>query len=156
MQECAKIQNIWKFMNKFLERSRVLFLDTGAVIKLLKMDSDYYPVISSVLDYMYDVHATIIVSQITLFEISKRACLKNERVLARQYREFFERSRGVIAHNVDGEIAIKAAEFVNELSTEESLRLATAYVAGADCILTDCAKFKDLIDVPVVTLDETM
>jgi hypothetical protein len=34
------------------------------------------------------------------------------------------------------------------------MRLATAYVCGADCILTDCVAFRDMTDIPVVTLDE--
>jgi hypothetical protein len=34
------------------------------------------------------------------------------------------------------------------------MRLATAFVNGADCILTECANFRDATDALVVTLDE--
>ena len=148
-------------MNKAIELSRMLYLDSGVLVRLLQMHPDYYPVISSVLDFAYEKNATILVSQITLFELSSRAYAAGEGVLARQYREFFEHSRNVKPCDVDGEIAVKAAELINAsrsnenpLSTEESLRLATAYVCGADCFLTDSAKFRDMTDVPVVTLDE--
>ena len=142
-------------MNRLLEKSRVLFLDTGTVVSLLQMNPEYYPVVSSVLDYAYENNVTLLVSNITLFEISRKAYAAKEGVLARQYREFFEHSRNVKSCEVSGEIAVKAAEFAaKNLSTEEALRLSTAYVCGADCILTDCAAMRDLTDVPVVMLDE--
>lgn len=143
-------------MNKVVEESRILFLDTGAVVRLLQMHPDYYPVVSSVLDMAYENNATLLVSQVTLFELSRKAYTKGEGVLARQYREFFEHSRNVKTCDVNGEIAVKAAELSasGSLSTEETLRLATAYVCGADCILTECANFHDLTDIPIVTLDE--
>ena len=142
-------------MNRSLEKSRVLFLDTGTIVSLLQMNPDYYPVVSSVLDYAYENNVTLLVSSVTLFEISRRAYAANEGVLARQYREFFEHSRNVKSCEVTGEIAVKAAELAAKgLSTEESLRLATAFVCGADCILTDCASFRDMTDIPVVLLNE--
>ena len=142
-------------MNKAIEKSRVLFLDTGAVVRLLQMHPDYYPVVSSVLDYAYENNLTVLVSDVTLFEISKKAFAAGEGLLSRQYREFFEHSRNVKSCEVTGEIAVKAAELAAKgLSTEESLRLATAFVCGADCILTDCASFRDMTDISVVTLDE--
>lgn len=138
-------------MNKALEKSRVLFLDTGAVVRLLQMHPDYYPVVSSVLDYAYENNLTVLVSNVTLFELSKKAFAAGEGLLSRQYREFFEHSRNVKACEVTGEIAVKAAELAaKNLSTEESMRLATAYVCGADCILTDCVAFRDMTDIPVV------
>lgn len=142
-------------MNKALEKSRILFLDTGAVVRLLQMHPDYYPVVSSVLDFAYENNLTILVSNVTLFELSKKAFAAGEGLLSRQYREFFEHSRNVKACEVTGEIAVKAAELAaKNLSTEESMRLATAYVCGADCILTDCTAFRDMTDIPVVLLDE--
>ena len=148
-------------MNKAIEQSRMMFLDSGVLVRLLQMHPDYYPVISAVLDSVYEKNATILVSQITLFELSRKAYAAGEGVLARQYREFFEHSRNVKPCDINSEIAVKAAEIMNQsakngnaLSTEEALRLATAFVCGADCFLTDQSKFHDLTDVPVVTLDE--
>jgi hypothetical protein len=142
-------------MNKALERSRVLFLDTGAVVRLLQMHPDYYPVVSSVLDFAYENNLTVLISNVTLFELSKKAFAAGEGLLSRQYREFFEHSRNVKSCEVTGEVAVKAAELAAKgLTTEESLRLATAYVSGADCILSDSSKFRDMTDIPVVTLDE--
>ena len=124
-------------------------------MRLLHIHPDYYPVVSSVLDFAYENNLTILVSNVTLFELSKKAFAAGEGLLSRQYREFFEHSRNVKACEVTGEIAVKAAELAaKNLSTEESMRLATAYVCGADCILTDCAAFRDMTDIPVVLLDE--
>ncbi len=148
-------------MNKAVEQSRILLLDTGAIVRLLQMHPDFYPVVSSVLDHAYEKNITVLTSAVTLFEISQKACVAGEGVLARQYREFFENSQNVKLCDVNGEIAVKAAELFatanktnHKLTEAESIRLATAYVNGADCILTENANFASATDIPVVTLDE--
>ncbi|MCQ2108548.1 MAG: type II toxin-antitoxin system VapC family toxin [Fibrobacter sp.] len=148
-------------MNKLVEQSRILFMDTSVIVRLLQMNPDYYPVVSSVLDYAYEKNTTILTSSITLFELAQKACLAGEGVLARQYREFFEHSSNVKMCEVNGEVSVKAAELFaaanktnHKLTESEAQRLATAYVNGADCILTECANFRDATDIAVVTLDE--
>ena len=144
-----------------IEKSRVLFLDSGPVVRLLQMHPDFYPAISGVLDMVYEKNVQILVSSVTLFEISQKAFGANEGVLARQYREFFEKSKNVRCCDVNAEISVKAAELFaaasrtnHKITEAESLRLATAYVNGADCILTESANFRDATDALVVTLDE--
>lgn len=148
-------------MNKAIEKSRILFLDTSAVVRLLQMHPDYYPVVSEVLDYAYEKNITLLASSVTLFELSRKACVAGEGVLARQYREFFEHSSNVKLCDVNGEIAVKAAELFaaanrtnHKLTEAESIRLATAFINGADCILTENENFANATDIPVVTLDE--
>ena len=144
-----------------IEKSRVLFLDSGPVVRLLQMHPDFYPAISGVLDMVYEKNVQILVSSVTLFEIGRRAFENGEGVLARQYREFFEKSKYVRCSDVNAEISVKAAELFaaasrtnHKITEAESLRLATAFVNGADCILTECANFRSLSDALVVTLDE--
>ena len=144
-----------------IEKSRVLFLDSGPVVRLLQMHPDFYPAISGVLDMVYEKNVQILVSSVTLFEIGRRAFENGEGVLARQYREFFEKSKNVRCCDVNAEISVKAAELFaaasrtnHKITEAESLRLATAFVNGADCILTECANFRDATDIPVFMLDE--
>lgn len=144
-----------------IEQSRILFLDSGPLVRLLQMHSDFYPAVSGVLDMVYEKNMQVLVSSVTLFEISQKAFAANEGVLARQYREFFEHSANVKVCPVDAEVSVKAAELYaasqktnHRLTEAESQRLATAFVNGADCILTECANFRDATDALVVTLDE--
>ena len=144
-----------------IEQSRILFLDSGPLVRLLQMHPDFYPAVSGVLDMVYEKNIQVLVSFVTLFEISQKAFAANEGVLARQYREFFEHSANVKVCPVDAEVSVKAAELYaasqktnHKLTEAESLRLATAFVNGADCILTECANFRDATDALVVTLDE--
>ncbi len=148
-------------MNKAVEQSRIMFLDTGAIVRMLQMNPDYYPVVSSVLDYAYEKNITVLISTITLYEISRKACLAGEGVLARQYREFFEKSANVRLCEVNAEVSVKAAELFaaasrtnHKITEAESLRLATAFVNGADCILTENQNFANATDIAVVTMDE--
>ena len=144
-----------------IEQSRILFLDSGPLVRLLQMHPDFYPAVSGVLDMVYEKNMQVLVSSVTLFEISQKAFAANEGVLARQYREFFEHSANVKVCPVDAEVSVKAAELwayanrTNHKITEAvSLRLATAFVNGADCIVTECSAFRDATDVAVFTLDE--
>ena len=143
-------------MNKAIQQSRILFLDTLPLVRLLQMHPDYYGSVSEVLDLAYEKNLTILVSSVTLFEISKQAFSAHEGVLAR-----FENSANVICCDVTPEISVKAAELFaaaarsnHKLTEGESLRLATAFVKGADCIVTECSAFRDATDISVVTLDE--
>ena len=148
-------------MIRNIAQSRILFLDSGPLVRLLQMHPDFYPAVSGVLDMVYEKNIQVLVSSVTLFEISRKAFGANEGVLARQYREFFEHSKNVKVCPVDAEVSLKAAELFasasrtnHMISEAESLRLATAFVNGADCILTECANFRDATDALVVTLDE--
>ena len=148
-------------MIRDIGQSRVLFLDSGPLVRLLQMHPDFYPAVSGVLDMVYEKNVQVLVSSVTLFEISRRAFENGEGVLARQYREFFEHSKNVKVCPVDAEVSVKAAELFSaasrtnhKLTEAESLRLATAFVNGADCIFTECANFRDATDALVMTLDE--
>ena len=113
-------------MIRDIGQSRVLFLDSGPLVRLLQMHPDFYPAVSGILDMAYEKNVQVLVSSVTLFEISSRA---------------FENGEGVSRTN-------------HKITEAESLRLATAFVNGADCILTECANFRSLSDALVVTLDE--
>lgn len=148
-------------MIRDIGQSRILFLDSGPLVRLLQMHPDYYPAVSGILDMAYEKNVQVLVSSVTLFEIAQKAFGANEGVLARQYREFFENSKNVRCCEVNAEVSVKAAELYaasqktnHKLSENEALRLATAFVNGADCILTECANFRDATDVAVFTLDE--
>lgn len=148
-------------MIRSIEQSRMLFLDSGPLVRLLQMHPDFYPAVSGVLDMVYDKNIQVLVSSVTLFEISRKAFVSGEGVLARQYREFFEHSANVKVCPVDAEVSVKAAELFaaasrtnHKITEAESLRLATAFVNGADCILTECESFRDATDIAVFMLDE--
>ena len=148
-------------MIRDIGQSRILFLDSGPLVRLLQMHPDFYPAVSGILDMAYEKNVQVLVSSVTLFEIAQKAFGANEGVLARQYREFFENSKNVRCCEVNAEVSVKAAELYaasqktnHKLSENEALRLATAFVNGADCILTECANFRNATDVAVFTLDE--
>ena len=136
-------------------------MDSGPLVRLLQMHPDFYPAVSGVLDMVYEKNVQVLVSSVTLFEIAQKAFGEGEGVLARQYREFFEKSKNVRCCEVDAEVSVKAAELYaaasrtnHKLTEGEALRLATAYVNGADAILTECAAFRDATDIAVFALDE--
>ena len=79
-------------MIKSIEQSRILFLDSGPLVRLLQMHPDYYPIVSGVLDGVYENNVQVLVSSVTLFEICKKAYGANDGVLARQYIANFLRS----------------------------------------------------------------
>lgn len=139
-----------------IENSRILFLDEAPVRRLLEFRSEFYPVMLRVLDIAYARGIQMVVSPITLAGLAHRAYEKGDPVLAREYREFFTRSSQVSLREVDAEVALVAAEFRAErrLRVEDSLQMATAYVCGADLVLTENASLVELAGMNVVLLSE--
>ncbi len=109
-----------------------------------------------VLDIVYARGIQMVASPITLANVSRRAYEKGAAVLAREYREFFTKSSQFMLRDVDADIAMVSANFRAErrLNLEDSLQMATAYVCGADLVLSENASLKDLGDMNVVLLSE--
>ncbi len=142
-------------MNR-VENSRILFLDEKPIRRLLEFRSEFYPVMLRVLDIVYARGIQMVASPITLANVSRRAYEKGAAVLAREYREFFTKSSQFMLRDVDADIALVSANFRAErrLNLEDSLQMATAYVCGADLVLSENASLKDLGDMNVVLLSE--
>ncbi len=140
---------------KRFEKSAVLYIDSDPIIKLLQFDAVDFPIVSKVLDLAYEKNLQMIVSVMTLHEISFAAYSKGNELLVRQYKEFFTRSKGLILREIDAETAQVAARFRNlyDLSADESFRLATAHVCGADVVFTLNNDWQEYLDATVVTLD---
>jgi predicted nucleic acid-binding protein len=139
-----------------VENARILFLDEMPVRRLLEFRSEFYPVMLRVLDIAYARGIQMVVSPATLEGVCHRAFEKNEPVLAREYKEFFTKSAQLVLRETDAEVAFFAAKFRAEhrLQAREALQLATAYVSGADVLLTENAAFRDALDLNVVLLSE--
>lgn len=136
-----------------IQKSRILFLDVGPIQKLLQADSEIYPVVSAVLDMAYEKHLQMVVSPMTLYEISHVAYKKEASLLVRQYREFFTHSANLVLREIDAEIAQVAAKFKNRfgIETSESFQLATAFVSGADSVFTLNPQWADYLEAEIIT-----
>ena len=143
---------------KRIEKIRHLFLDVGPIDRLLEFSTPYYPIVSRVLDLVYEKKIQMHASPLTLQHVAHQAFLIKNGALARQYREFFVRSDLLFLREMDSEIALKAAEFQAKysLDIEESIQLATAFSCGADGVLTENHEWKNYLDVSVITLQDLL
>lgn len=143
---------------KQIEKIRHLFIDVSPIERLLEFSTPYYPVVSEVLDIVYEKKIKMIVSSMTLHRVAFKAFSTQNDVLVRQYREFFTRSDLLYLREVDSDIALKAAEFQAKFSldVEESIQLATAFWSGADGVLTEKQEWKNYLDVSVITLQDLL
>ncbi len=139
-----------------VENSRILFLDEKPIRRLLEFRSEFYPVMLRVLDVVYARGIQMVASPISLANVSRRAYERGAAVLAREYREFFTKSSQFMLREVDADVALVSARFRAErrLSLEDSLQMATAYVCGADLVLSESASLKDLGEMNIVLLSE--
>ena len=139
-----------------IENSRVLFLGDLPIRRLLEFRPEFYPIMLRILDIVYERKIQMVASPITLANISFKAHEKAQPVLAREFKEFFTKSSQFMLREIDAEIAAVSAEFRSKykLSLEDSLQLATAYVCGADLVLTENEEWKEVSDMNVVTLSE--
>lgn len=138
--------------------TRLLFLDTLPILRLLEFHPDYYPVLSSLLDKIYEKNIPMIVTPLSLTEISSRAFQQGQAPLARQYYEFFTRSRLLRLHPIDAATALEAARLHAKfgMGTTEALQLAASQLCGADLLLTGNGKWREWCDSEVLTLDELL
>ena len=138
--------------------TRLLFLDTLPVLRLLEFHPDYYAPLSSLLDNVYERLIQMVTSPITLMEASTQAFRKEQSFLAQQYREFFTRSKHLQVREIDAPIAMEAARLkaLHRLDSCTSLQLATATLCGADLVLTGDARWKNWCDLEILTLDELL
>ena len=141
---------------KRIENSRILFLDEMPIRRLLEFRSDYYPIMLQILDVVYERKIQMIASPVTLVDLAGRAYEKNLAVLARELKEFFTNSAQFRLRELDAEIAILAAEYrvKYKFTLEESVQFATAYVAGADLVLSENEKAKEIDGLNVLLLSE--
>ena len=141
-----------------VEKSRILFLDEKPIRRLLEFRSDYYPVMLRILDNVYDRQIQMVSSPISLANLSARAYEKGLAVLARELKEFFTNSAQFRLRETDAEIALLSAEYrvKYKLSFEDSLQLSTAFVSGADLVLTENAAWKEVDGLNVLTLEELL
>ena len=75
-------------MIKSIEQSRILFLDSGPLVRLLQMHPDYYPVVSGVLDGVYENNVQVLVSSVTLFEICKKISNDEIKINVKSFKQF--------------------------------------------------------------------
>lgn len=141
---------------KRVENSRILFLDEAPIRRLLEFHSEWYPVVLRVLDIVYERNILMVASPLSLSNLCQKAYEKSRPVLVRELKEFFLHSSQLQLRPIDAEIATVSAEFRarSPLSLGESLQLATAYVCGADLVLTEDPNLKNVSDMDVVTLSE--
>lgn len=138
--------------------TRLLFLDTLPILRLLEFHPDYYPVLSRLLDTVYERRIQMITSPIALMEASTAAFAKNNSALAQQYREFFTRSAQLSLREIDAGIALEAARLraLHKIAPTEALQLATALHCGADLLLTGNPRWREWIDTEILTLDDLL
>lgn len=138
--------------------TRLLFLDTLPVLRLLEFHPEYYPPLSALLDTVYERRIQMITSPVTLMEASTQAFRKDQAFLAQQYREFFTRSKHLQVREIDAPIAMEAARLraLHSLDCGTSLQLATAIHSGADLVLAGDPRWKNWCDLEILTLEDLL
>lgn len=137
------------------KNTRLVYLDTLPILRLLEFHPDYYPIMSRLLDQIYENRIQMITSTLVLQEVATAAFRKNQEALAQQYHEFFTRSSRLSLRELDTSIAMRAAALraQHHLGTAEAISLATAQHCGADFIIAGNTKWQEWCPVEVITLE---
>lgn len=141
-------------MDLKLNSNSTVFLDTAPFIYYFEDHPDYGEIIDQLLSSIYEKNSSFITSYITYIElITKPKQLGREDLLAK-YREFFTNSDNLSLYPLNLIVSEKTADIRANygFKTPDAIQLATAFICGADLIITNDKELKKYKEISVHVL----
>lgn len=141
-------------MDLKLNSNSTVFLDTAPFIYYFEDHPDYGEIIDQLLSSIYEKNSSFITSYITYIElITKPKQLGREDLLAK-YREFFTNSDNLSLYPLNLIVSEKTADIRANygFKTPDAIKLATAFICGADLIITNDKELKKYKEISVHVL----
>lgn len=141
-------------MDLKLNSNSTVFLDTAPFICYFEDHPDYGEIIDQLLSSIYEKNSSFITSYITYIElITKPKQLGREDLLAK-YREFFTNSDNLSLYPLNLIVSEKTADIRANygFKTPDAIKLATAFICGADLIITNDKELKKYKEISVHVL----
>jgi len=139
-----------------LKRDDLIFLDTAPFIYFFEENEEYFPAMAYLFEEMYASGAQAITSIITYIELTSKPSQLGNTKLARKYRDYLTCSEGINLFPLDLSIADHAVTLraAYDLKTPDAIQLATALSCGADYIISNDRKWKQVKELNILMLNE--
>lgn len=146
-------------MGKLIESisGKLVAIDTAPFIYYIEEDPKY----ASIVDILFDaVDRDIcrgVTSVLTLQEVLVQPLRQGRPDLAIKYREILKNSLNISLLEIGSAIAERAAELragYRWLRSPDAFQIATGLESGAQIAVTNDSKWKSMVEMPIITLDE--
>ena len=139
-----------------LLRGSKVGLDTAPLIYFTEENSEYTQVVDPFFEALRRGEFTVVTSTVTLLETLVNPIKLENPDLAKAYRNFLLRTRGVTIVPLDRSIAEEAARLkaFHKIHTPDAIQMATAIKMNATHFLTNDLKLPSLPELKVLKLDE--
>jgi len=139
-----------------LLRGSKVGLDTAPLINFTEANPEYIQVVDPFFEALRREEFTVVTSTMTLLETLVNPIKLGNTKIAKVYRNFLFRTRGVTTVPLDEGIAEAAARLraFHNIRTPDSIQMATAIKMNATYFLTNDLKLPSLPELKVLKLDE--
>ena len=139
-----------------LKAGDIIFLDTAPFIYFFEQNPDYFPVMKTLFDRLYETDAQAITSIITYIELTTHPARKGKAQLVRKYRDYLTNSENISLFPLDLNIADQAVVLraQHHFNTPDAIQLGTAVACGADYIITNDKDWQRIEEIEVVLIGD--
>ena len=139
-----------------LLRGKTVGLDTAPIIYFIERNPLYVDMMRSFFQAVQKNECAVVTSTITLLETLVVPLRHGNINLARQYRDILFKTKGHITISLFPSIAEEAARLraSHNISTPDSIQMATAIFGGASFFLTNDTRLPTLPNLKTLVLDE--
>ncbi len=139
-----------------LLRGKTVGLDTAPIIYFIERNPLYVDMMRSFFQAVQKNECAVVTSTITLLETLVVPLRHGNINLARQYRDILFKTKGHITISLFPSIAEKAARLraSHNISTPDSIQMATAIFGGASFFLTNDTRLPSLPNLKTLVLEE--
>lgn len=148
-------------LNKQIENSKIVALDTTIFIYYIEQNPKYYSLLDSIFkrSSLKEKSFKIVTSSITLIEVLTKPIREERFDLVEKYQEILLSSDNIFILTLETNIAKKSAELkakYNFLRTPDAIQLAAAIYGEADLFISNDKKLKDISEIKCIYLDEIL
>ncbi len=139
-----------------LLRGKTVGLDTAPIIYFIERNPLYVDMMRSFFQAVQKNECAVVTSTITLLETLVVPLRHGNINLARQYRDILFKTKGHITISLFPSIAEEAARLraSHNISTPDSIQMATAIFGGASFFLTNDTRFPSLPNLKTLVLED--
>ncbi|HMQ04207.1 MAG TPA: type II toxin-antitoxin system VapC family toxin [Pyrinomonadaceae bacterium] len=136
---------------------RVVAFDTAPLIYYIEENLTYLPLVEELFELIDSGSAQGVTSVLTLLEVLVKPMREGRKDVADDYRQILTGSANIYLHPIGESVCEGAAVLRSKypwLRTPDAIQIATALSVQADVVVTNDERWKRIVEIEVIVLDE--
>jgi predicted nucleic acid-binding protein len=134
-----------------------VFMDTAPIIYHIEAHSVFGALSKEIFDFCQNGKLSVFSSVITLAEVLPKPVEIGNNKLARKFAEFLRYGKNIRLIEISANVAEKAGKLrgkYSSLKTMDALQIAASLDTGADALITNDVKFKQISEIKAIVLKD--